>query len=391
VSVTAGAEGPTAGARPWGDVRRLLVERARVRRQPFLDTRADEVEQVLARLDSVEPAPWVEAFGALAEAHERAARGAEAAGDRERAAAEWLLAAGYWRVARYPAPTSAPKRAAHERARSSYLAAARYFDPPLEEVRIPFRGRAGDGDHVLAHLRRPHGLERPPVAVVWGGIDAFKEERRGDAYLAEGLATLAMEMPGIGGSPIVGAPDAERLWDPVFEWLGARDDVDGTRIGIVGGSTGGYWAVKLAHVRRDRIAAAACHGGCVHHAFTREWMERAQVGEYPFEFGETLAAAFGLRTYEEWVAFAPRLSLLDAGILDRPCAPLLLVNGANDTVFPIADMHLLLERGDPKSARFYQAGHMGPYRDAEKLIARWLATTLRAPAERPTVAASRGA
>jgi hypothetical protein len=59
------------------------------------------------------------------------------------------------------------------------------------------------------------------------------------------------------------------------------------------------------------------------------------------------------------VDYAPKLSLLEQGILERPCAPLLGVNGVNDSVFPIADMYLLLEHGSPKSARFYRAGHMG--------------------------------
>ena len=60
------------------------------------------------------------------------------------------------------------------------------------------------------------------------------------------------------------------------------------------------------------------------------------------------------------------------GILDQPCAPLLLVNGVDDSIFPIADMYLLLEHGSPKAARFYPGGHMGGSPDVEPTIARWL-------------------
>ncbi len=144
------------------------------------------------------------------------------------------------------------------------------------------------------------------------------------------------------------------------------------------GAPGGYWATRLAHLRRERLRAAVTHGGPAHHAFAATWIARAQGGEYPFELAETLATAFGLATYDDWVAYAPRLSLLDRGILDRPCAPLLCVNGVNDTVFPIEDMHLLLEHGDPKAARFFASGHMGqPYRVAEETIARWVVDRLR--------------
>jgi len=77
---------------------------------------------------------------------------------------------------------------------------------------------------------------------------------------------------------------------------------------------------------------------------------KAQRGEYPFELAETLACAFGRSTAEEWLDYAPKLSLLERGILERRCAPLLCVNGVNDSVFPIDDMYLLLEHGTPKSA-----------------------------------------
>jgi hypothetical protein len=50
---------------------------------------------------------------------------------------------------------------------------------------------------------------------------------------------------------------------------------------------------------------------------------------------------------------------------------LLCVNGVNDSVFPIADMHLLLEYGRPKSTRFYPGGHMGGG-NAQAVIIDWL-------------------
>ena len=51
--------------------------------------------------------------------------------------------------------------------------------------------------------------------------------------------------------------------------------------------------------------------------------------------------------YEEWVEYAPKLSLLRQGILDKPSAPLLLVNGLYDSVIPIKDCYLLFEHGSP--------------------------------------------
>ena len=359
--------------RPFAEVREEMLARARQHRNPFHLADPARVEEALGSLDSVDRDRWAEAFSALAAPHEERARVAEQAGDAETAAAEYLLAYEYWHVARYPAPNSPKKREAYRVSQESYRKAARAFDPPVERVEIPFASRPGEGDHAVGLLRVPRSGSAPrPVVVIWGGIDSFKEERRTEPYLAAGFATLAVDMPGVADAPLAGSEDAERLWDAFFDWIPTRGDLDPDRIAIVGGSTGGYWAAKLAHTHRDRIRCAVDQGGPAHYAFEADWIARAQRGEYPFELAETLACAFGRSTYDDWVAYAPRLSLLDQGILDRPCAPLLLINGVRDSVFPIQDMYLLLEHGDPKMARFYpDSGHMGGAQ-AQDVIVAWL-------------------
>ena len=358
-------------ARPMDEVKRELLERARENRNPFLYTVFDEVAPVIEKLRSVERDAWARAFGALGLPHEERAAEAEAQGDVETARREYLIAYDCYHVARYPAPNSPGKLAAYRRSQELFLKAAGYFDPPMERVEMPFRGRPGEGLASIGLLRKPKGVARPPVVVVWGGIDAFKEERSSESYLRAGLAPLAVDMPGVADAPLAGSEDAERLWDAVFDYIAARPDLDGNRIGIHGGSTGGYWATKVAHTHAARLRAAVNQGGPAHFAFQKEWILKAQRGEYPFELAETLACAFGRATAQEWIEYAPRLSLLDQGILDRPCAPLLCVNGIDDSVFPIDDMHLLLEHGDAKAARFYRAGHMGGA-GAQAAIIDWL-------------------
>ncbi|MGE5302039.1 MAG: alpha/beta hydrolase family protein [Alphaproteobacteria bacterium] len=359
------------GARPLEEVKKELLGRAQTNRNPFLYARYEEVAPVIHALRSVNREEWARAFSALARPHEQRAAQAEAAGDVAQARAEYLIAYDCYHVARYPAPNSPGKLSAYRKSQEYFHKAARYLDPPLERVEMAFRGRAGEGAVSIGLLRKPKNIVKPPLVVIWGGIDAFKEERPSDPYLNKGIATLCIDMPGVADAPIAGCEDGERLWDAVFEWIARRPDLDANRVGIVGGSTGGYWATKVAHTHRERIRAAVNHGGPAHFAFTRDWIAKAQRGEYPFELAETLACAFGRTTAEEWVEYSPRLSLLGQGILDRPCAPLLCVNGVNDSVFPIADMYLLLEHGNPKSARFYPGGHMGGG-NAQAVIVAWL-------------------
>ena len=113
-------------------------------------------------------------------------------------------------------------------------------------------------------------------------------------------------------------------------------------------------------------------------AFAEEWIIKAQRGEYPFELAETLACAFGRSSAEEWVEYSPRLSLLDQGILNHPCAPLLCINGKEDDQHPISDIYLLLEHGSPKDVRIIPgAGHMGRKRgqsndEVQQIVTAWL-------------------
>lgn len=345
--------------RPFSEARDILVARAHEHRTPFRWADPGVVTHVLDRLGTLDAERWCAAWVEVAREHEAAER--------------WEPAYEYYRIARYPTVRCDAQREAYRRSQECYLRLA--HDPPIERVRIPFR----EGGTIVGDLRRPHGPARPPVVVLWGGIDSFKEERRPEAYLAAGIATFAIDMPGTGDAPLPGGEDAERLWDDVFDRLASRDDVDGRRIAVAGNSTGGYWAAKLAHTRRERIVAAVDHGGPAHHAFEREWIERAERGEYPFALAETLARAFGGSTEADWIERAPRLSLVRLGVLERPCAPLLLVNGIDDSVFPIRDMYLLLGTGDPKSARFYPGGHMGPHAASDAIVP-WVRARLAAAA-----------
>jgi len=363
--------------RPIEEVKKELTARAKENRNPFLYTVFEEVAPVINRLGSVDREDWARAFSSLAPVHEELAAKAEAAGDAPVALKEYLISYDCYHVARYPAPNSPGKLAAYRKSQANFHKAAKYFDPPLERVEIPFKGKANEGTASIGLLRKPKGAARPPVVVLWGGIDAFKEERPSEPYLAAGMASLAIDMPGVADAPLAGSEDAERLWDAVFDFIASRKDLDIDRVAIHGGSTGGYWATKVAHTHRGRLRAAVNQGGPSHFAFQKDWIVKAQRGEYPFELAETLACAFGRSQGDEWVEYAPKLSLLDQGILDKPCAPLLCVNGVNDTVFPIADMHLLLEHGEPKWSRFYPGGHMGGG-NSQAMIVQWLRQILSA-------------
>jgi pimeloyl-ACP methyl ester carboxylesterase len=200
---------------------------------------------------------------------------------------------------------------------------------------------------------------------------------RADQYLQKGFAVLATDMPGTGQSPVLGSPDAERQYTPIFEWLRQSADVDGERVVIVGASFGGYWASKLAHTHRQYLRGAVSWGGGAHYMYQRAWVEKSRFSDtYLMELPETRARMLGASSFEEYAERIARLSLLDQGILEQPCAPMLLVNGKQDSQCPIEDLYLLLEHGNPKAARVFEGGHMAPGPRTIATIATWVAEQL---------------
>ena len=362
--------------RSYGEVRDILLERLAAGRNPMDDAPADETRAILDRLGTLDRERWATAFSAAAEPHYEAGLAAEAKGDRAVARREYLAAFGLFRVARYPAPNSPAKLAAYRRSQDVYFKAAAFAESAVRRVEMPYVGAMAPGAVIVAYLHRPQREGRLPVVVQWGGIDSFKEDRRPEPYLRAGFAVLAMDMPGVGDAPIPGSERGEELWNGVFDWIAGEPELDARRVAVVGASTGGYWAAKLAHTHADRIAAAVTHGGPAHYAFQADWIARAARGEYPFELAETLASAFERSSAAEWLDYAPRLSLLDQGVLDRPSAPLLCVNGVDDSVFPIEDMYLLLQHGGAKAARFFPGGHMGHSPQLFPTIIAWLVREL---------------
>lgn len=366
-------------SRPLDEMKAEIRARAG-KKVPFVGAKPEDVERALEHLPSVEHETWAGAWTGVAEPYLERAREAEARGDRDAARDAYLQAWTYFSIARYPCPRSAVKRAAYERGRDAYLAAAPYFEHHFERMELPFHGRAGEGTAVPVYLHRPRGVDRPPVVVMCGGIDQFKEEAHGWAqgYVREGMAVVTYDMPGTGESPVIGSPDAERIYDAILPAVAERPDLDGRRLAVVGRSFGGYWATKVAHTHPQWLRAAVNWGGAVHYGFEREWIVQSRFAtSYLFELLETRAHAFGLSTAEEYVEAAPRFSLLDQGVLDRPHAPMLAVNGKDDQQVPIADLYLLLEHGGAKSARVYESGgHLGPRQLADALVRGWVRAEL---------------
>jgi 2,6-dihydroxypseudooxynicotine hydrolase len=223
----------------------------------------------------------------------------------------------------------AQMKAAHSKAIACRQAALPHLRPPGERVTIPYQGKT-----LAGILRKPVGIDKPPVVVMAVGLDSTKEE--GDAYeapfLARGMATLIFDGPGQGEGQYDFAirGDYEVPVKAVIDYVETRGDLDTSRIGMWGVSLGGYYAPRAAAFEK-RIKACIALGG-------------------PFNWGanwDNLPAltreAFTARSHAKSEAEARRnantLSL--EGVAQNITCPLFVVNGRLDRIVPAADAERL--------------------------------------------------
>jgi dienelactone hydrolase len=341
---------------PFQDAAFALGAKARLREFTGRGADADAAAQIFSRLTSLDAEPWVAEWTKLAVPFEHQAAELESQGKIEQANKAYQMAATYYGIAKFPVINHPAKQAAYRKAVENYLKAARSQDPPMERVTIPFEGK-----QIIGYLRKPKGVARPPIVIATGGVDVYKEERSTNDLLGVGLAAFSMDMPGAGECPVWNTPDAERLYTATIDYLLTRQDLDGQRMGFVGRSYAGYWGGKMAYVESKRLRASVQWGGPIHYTFQEPWLRGLlSEKEYFWSLLDSMIYSNHVKDYDELVKTAPAMSLKAQGWLDKPCAPMLAVNGEKDPWISPQEIPLLLETGEPKTARLMADGaHMG--------------------------------
>ena len=273
---------------------------------------------------------WCAAWSKRAALHEEIGRAALAR-KHYFTAGECLQRAGvYYHFASFLfAHDPAQMMAAHRKQIECRQLALPYLSPPGERVEIPYEGK-----QLAGILRRPAGIDRPPVVVMAVGLDSTKEET--DAYempfLARGLATLVFEGPGQGEAQYDFAirGDYELPVRAVIDYVETRHDLDSARIGMWGVSLGGYYAPRATAFEK-RIKACIALGG--------PFNMGAAFDALPDLTRETFRIRSHCKTREDARKNADTLSL--EGIAGNIACPIFIVNGRNDRVIPAADAERL--------------------------------------------------
>lgn len=229
---------------------------------------------------------------------------------------------------------------------------------------------AHDGEVIPLWLTRPTGVARPPV-VTWlhGGPES---QARPSFNPLIGLlveAGYAVAQPNVRGSTGYGRrfaalddrelrADAIRDVSTVGAWLASRDDLDGDRIAVGGGSYGGYLTLSALVADPDRWAAGIDIVGI---ADLETFLER------------TAGYRRALREAEYGSLETDRATLRALSPLHRVeeiTAPLLVLHGRNDPRVPVSEAEqittALRSRGRTVAMTVYEDEGHGFAKDANR-------------------------
>jgi 2,6-dihydroxypseudooxynicotine hydrolase len=320
---------------------------------------------------------WLMQWGRLAAEYEESAEVTEREGYAATAAELWFRAAITWHYAQFLWFHRPGEREwAERRKESAYRRAAPLLDPPAARVEVTFEDTA-----IPAYFRLPPNESDPPCVVLIGGLESTKEEGRlfEELCLRRGLATFAFDGPGQGeywfSRPM--AADFERYASAVADHLASSNEVDAARLGILGRSLGGHYAVRAAAFD-DRWRAVVDWGGPFDLEFFDEMPPLTRSG---FLYVTGIA--------DEASAERAARRMVDlTGVAERVRVPLYVHHGALDAVIPVAQAERLLEHAtnapttvviDPAATH---CGHNHFHR-VRPAIADWLAEHLSAGGHRP--------
>lgn len=242
----------------------------------------------------IEPYDWdayAAVFAPQAEKLAGIAEAADAAGEREKASEYYLRASAVYRISRFPAPRSDKQRAAWAKGKELCRKGLALREHPVHEVQIPHTHAVeGEGKTIPVYHQLPGGASKSnpaPLVIIMTGLDGYRTELAvwAEGWRRNGVGVVVVEIPGTGDSPALASDPTspDREWSSLLDWVDAQEAIDSKRVAVWAFSTGGFYAIRLAHTHPRRLAGVVALGGGCHHMFDREWLDHVNHLEYPFE------------------------------------------------------------------------------------------------------------
>ena len=203
-----------------------------------------------------------------------------------------------------------------------------YANHPIERVEIPFEGRS-----LPALLHLPTRGHPPfPAILAIPGMDAVKEDAPiyGDPYLERGIAMLRIDGPGQGASNLrkirVTADNYYQAGVNAIDYLCSREDIDASRLALVGSSMGTYWGFRVA-AAENRLKACAFMLPCWEGGMDTIFNMASPTFKMNFMY------MAGIDDEGAFDKFMETLTL--EGLEERISCPVMLITGEDDDLSPM--------------------------------------------------------
>ena len=238
-------------------------------------------------------------------------------------------------------------RTAHDHTVQLYQKAIPYFDYPSQRVTIPYEGNAT----IAGILRMPWHTPKPPVVILIPGLDSVKEEMHayGEDFLRRGMAVLAIDGPGQGEMEFE-HPMRHDFEVPIrytIDYLETRQDIDASRVGLMGVSLGGYYAPR-ATAFEPRVKAVIGNAGAYNMVSHFELLPQLTRDAFIYRTGSTNEAEARVK-----------LQGFDLkGVMKHVTVPLLVIMGRLDRLIPPSDANkMVAEAGGEAELWMFEDGN----------------------------------
>ncbi|MGC2195083.1 MAG: alpha/beta hydrolase, partial [Terriglobales bacterium] len=181
--------------RTLDEIKTEAIHRAENGMYPLIGLDPVDVKEAFASIKTRDKDEWAAAFMGVGDRYMTEAKALEAT-NPAKANADYIRAWRIYSFGRWPVPSSPGKQKSYAKALEAFQAHAKFLEPPLQVVQIPFEGK-----EIIGYLRLPKDAKAPvPLVIAVNGLDSRKEDLSESfaGILPFGIGFVAVDGPGTG-------------------------------------------------------------------------------------------------------------------------------------------------------------------------------------------------